>query len=398
MKILVVCQYYYPERFRINDICEQLAKKGHAVTVLTGLPNYPAGRVPAEYRWFKKRREIINDVKVMRCFELGRKTGTFSLALNYVSFMIAASVKALFISKDIDIIFVYQLSPVTMALAGIVMKKRTKKPLYLYCCDIWPESAKIKINNEKSVVFCLLKRISKYIYSRCDMISVTSRPFIDYLADSHKISADKINYMPQHAEDDYMNIRTSKNNDTVDFVFMGNIGMAQDIGCILSAAEHIKQTPGFKIHFVGDGSCLNECKLLAAQKGLEGIAEFHGSYPLEQIHKFYSLADVCILTLKADSLIGHTIPSKLQGYMAAGKPVIGAIDGPAREIIEESGCGICVSAGDSIALAGAMREFIINFSAYKDCGEKGRLYYNKHFTKEMYISKLEVLLEELAKG
>ena len=124
MKILVVCQHYYPEQFRITDICERLAADGDDVTVLTGLPNYPIGRVPKEYKLGRKRREIINGVNVRRCVVVGRYGGTIKLALNYLSFMIFASIKALFIKKDFDLIYVYQLSPVLMALPGILMKKR----------------------------------------------------------------------------------------------------------------------------------------------------------------------------------------------------------------------------------------------------------------------------------
>ena len=126
MKILVVCQYYYPEQFRINDICEQLVKNGHQVTVLTGLPNYPTGHIPSEYKLGRKRKEIINGVEILRTFEIGRKSGVMGMALNYASYMLSASIKAIFLKKDFDCIFVYQLSPVTMALPGVVLKKITK--------------------------------------------------------------------------------------------------------------------------------------------------------------------------------------------------------------------------------------------------------------------------------
>jgi hypothetical protein len=128
MKILVICQYYYPEQFKINDICENLVKEGHIVTVLTGLPNYPKGEIPKEYRWGKKRREIINGVDIIRSFELSRRNSIVGLALNYGSYMMSASLKALFLKKDYDIIFSYQLSPITMVLPAVIMKKRTQKP------------------------------------------------------------------------------------------------------------------------------------------------------------------------------------------------------------------------------------------------------------------------------
>lgn len=398
MKILAVCQYYYPEQFRINDICEQLVQDGHSVTVLTGLPNYPMGKIPKEYRWGRKRKEVINGVKVLRCFEIGRKSGAVGMALNYASYMLAASVKALFLKKEFDIIFVYQLSPVTMALPGVVMKKRSNNPLYLYCCDIWPESLKNILSDEGSFIYRIVKKFSSYLYSSCDVITVTSQPFIEYFNQVHSIPIEKISYIPQHAEDIYLQMDFSSVNDVTNFVFMGNMGIAQDIACILDAAEKIKYIPKFKIHFVGDGSYLETSKNLVQQKGLDDIVFFHGRHPLEKMTDFYILADACLITLKAENLIGLTMPSKLQGYMAAGKPVIGAINGAAQEVINESKCGMCVNASDSKALAETMRNFIENPDKYKDCGEKGREYFKKHFTKDIFMKELENELNRLVEG
>jgi len=396
MNILVVCQYYYPEQFRINDICEQLILDGHLVTVLTGLPNYPTGKIPNEYRWWRKRKETINGVKVLRCFEIGRKNGVIGIALNYASYMFSASVKALFIKEDFDVIFVYQLSPVFMALPGVVLKKRSHKPLYLYCCDIWPESLKNYISDEKNYIYRTVSKFSSYLYSKCDAITVTSEPFIEYFNQAHSISIERITYNPQHAEDIYLEMDFSTENDVIDFVFMGNIGIAQDIDCILDATEKINLIPKFKVHFVGDGSYLSTSKDLVKQKGLEDIVVFHGRHQLEKMPDFYKLADVCLLTLKDDSLVGLTMPSKLQGYMAAGKAIIGAINGAAQEVICESKCGVCVNASDSDALAEAMKDFIQNPDKFKECGENARSYFKSHFTKEIFMKKLNKTLMDIS--
>lgn len=389
MRILIVCQNYYPEQFKINDISEQLVKHGHYVTVLTGLPNYPTGKIPREYRWGKRRKEIINGVNVIRSHEIGRKNSVIGLAINYFSFMISASCKALFLKRVFDIVFVYQVSPVTMILPGYIMKKRMKIPMYLYCCDIWPESLKNKISNENSLIFKMVKILSKFLYSKCDSITVSSKPFIEYFEKVHNIQSDRISYIPQHAEDISLNLNFPVNNEITDFVFMGNIGIAQDIDCILNAAERIKNTHKFCIHFVGDGSYLGISKNLVRMKGLENNVIFYGRRPIEQMQDYYKLADACLLTLTADNLIGLTMPSKLQGYMAAGKPVIAAINGAAREVIIDSKCGLCVNAGDFNALAEVMIDFIENPDKFKKCGENGRRYFRNHFTKSIYMAKLE---------
>ena len=140
MKILVVCQHYYPEQFRINDICCTLASLGYDVTVLTGLPNYLEGKIYAGYRWFKRRKEIISGVKVIRVPVIARGKNLIRRSLNYISFAINAAIKVLFLERDYDVVFVYQLSPVTMAIPALVYKKLTNTKVYLYCLDLWPES------------------------------------------------------------------------------------------------------------------------------------------------------------------------------------------------------------------------------------------------------------------
>ena len=344
MKILVICQYYYPVMFKLVDICEDLVTRGHTVTVVTGLPNYPDGVIPEEYKDGKNREETHNGVKIIRCYEIARGHGPVRLGLNYISFMLSATRKLKQMRDCYDIIFVYQQSPVMMAYPAIRYKKRHNTPIYLYCCDIWPDSLKMYIHSEKNPIYKIVKLFSTKIYRSCNMVGVTSKPFIEYFNRVHGVSAEKLTYLPNHAEDNSRYPIETIDNGVVDFVFTGNIGIAQDIGCIIEAVDEIKDIPGFHVHFVGSGSYEETAKNLCHVKNLEKYITFHGRHPVEKMTQFYQLADYCLLTLKADSLVGLTMPSKLQGYMAAGKPVIAAINGAAREVIEEADCGISVDA------------------------------------------------------
>jgi len=164
MRILVVDQYYYPEEFQVNDICEQMVKDGHEVTVLTGLPNYPSGIIPEEYRHGKKLDEFVNGVHVIRCFEIGRRKGPIWMSLNYMSFCISATVKGYMLKNEFDVVFVYETSPVLMGYPAEGYAKRNKLPLLFYCCDIWPEVVKVMIPNEDSVAYKMIEKISTYIY------------------------------------------------------------------------------------------------------------------------------------------------------------------------------------------------------------------------------------------
>lgn len=397
MNILVVCQYYYPENFQINPICDQLIKDGHKVTVLTGLPNYPTGIVPKEYRHGRRRDEILNGVHVIRCNEIGRKHGPVFLALNYLSFIISASIKIKKLKDSFDVVFVYQLSPVLMGIPAIKYSKKYNKPLFLYCLDLWPESLKMYIKSETNPLFKYIKKISNSIYKSCDLIAVQSTSFIDYFTEYHGIEKQKIMYIPAFADEAYLKQDFETTDDCIDFVFLGNLGKAQNLLSILEAVELIKDVQNFKVHFVGDGSCLDDMKDFVKNNQLENIVTFYGRRPVSEMPDFYKKADVCLVSLKADNKTGLTLPAKVQGYMAAGKPILGMIKGSAKDVIEESGCGICVDPDDIEGFANAMKDFIEHKEKYSIAGKNGRDYFIKNFKKEIFMPKLENALAILIK-
>lgn len=396
MNILVISQYFFPEQFLINDITKELVNRGHNVTVLTGLPNYPNGEVPKDYKWFKNRREVINGVEVYRSFEIGRRTGTLSLFLNYVSYALSASIRVLFSNKHFNIIFCYQVSPITMGIPSIIARRKFKAPILLYCLDLFPESVKSHTKNNENIVYKAVHRLSKYIYTKCDKIAVSSKSFITYLTKVNDVEASRLSYLPQYASDILLSKNlTSSNNGSIDFMFAGNIGYGQNIECIIDAVEIIKDVPNFTVHIVGDGSRLPYIKELVNKKGLIDKFTFHGKHPSEEMHRFYKLADVLLITLRSDNYVSNTIPGKLQTYLTTGKTIIGAINGDGQEIIKESQCGLCVNAGDAEGLAWAMREFILNIDNFGDCGLNAQKYYLENFTAESFYASLTKMMNDL---
>jgi len=396
MKILIVSQLFYPEQFRINDICFELVKGGHEVTVLTGLPNYPSGIVESEYRWFKKRKEVINGVKVYRSWLIARRKGKLRLSLNYLSFALAASIKALSLKKDFDLILVYQVSPVTMAIPAILLKKITKKPLIIYTFDLWPESvASVGISN-KGMVYKILYYLSKWIYKQADEIFISSKLFKEYFESYLRIKK-KLTYLPVYAEDLFNNILPkAKEKDGVHLVFAGNIGHMQSVETIIYAANELKQAKNIYWHIVGDGSAKEENEDLAKRLELKNVI-FHGKYPLSEMPRFYELADAFLVTMKENKFVSYTLPGKVQSYMAAGKPIIGAINGETQFVIDEAECGLYSRAEDYKALA----ENIIKFSSEKHnhsiYGRNAREYYEQNFSKGNFMIRLNRLLELIRK-
>lgn len=393
MKILVVCQYYYPEPFRVSDICEALVEKGHEVTVLTGLPNYPEGFVLEEYRHGKKRNEVINGVKVKRCFEIGRGNGSLTLFLNYLSFMVSASFSTLFLKKEFDVIMVNQLSPVLMAIPAIIYKKKSKKKLFLYCLDLWPASLEAGGIKENSIIHKIFFKISKWIYNSADIIAVTSGMFKNYFNDVLEIKDKEIRYLPQYAEDLFSETSDSVQNGQYNFVFAGNIGDMQSVETIVKAANELQQHTNIIFHIVGDGSKLEECKKLSNQWNLSNII-YYGRRPVTDMPQFYSLADAMLLTLKDNKQISYTLPGKVQSYMAARKPIIAAINGEANRVIEEAECGLCCKAEDYKELANLIVQFC-NSDKKVQMADNSLEYYIKNFGKEKFVTALENILVEL---
>lgn len=394
MKILVVCQYFYPEQFRVNDICFELVKEGHDVTVLTGLPNYPSGVVDEKYKGLNNRDEDINGVKVIRSWLIGRGDNNKKLAANYLSFAISSTIKALFIKKDFDLILVYQLSPVTMAIPGILLKKLTKKPLILYCHDLWPESIASGGISSDSILYRVLLKLSKWIYNNSNEILTSSKMFEEYF--KHTLDVQKnITHLPVYAEALFENIKPKqKTNESINLVFAGNIGEMQSVETIIYAAEKLKDNTDIKFHIIGDGSSKAKCEGLVNQLKLNNVV-FHGQHPVTEMPKFYEMADAFLVTMKANKIISYTLPNKVQSYMAAGKPIIGSIDGETQIVIEEANCGYCSPAEDSIKLADNIREFAEERDKHIEYGQNARKYYDSNFSKKKYIGKLNDFLTKI---
>lgn len=387
-KILVICQYYYPEPFRISDICEELVKCGHEVQVVTGYPNYPDGMLYEGYGKGKHVDEVINGVNVHRCYTIPRETGNVRRMMNYYSF--AASSVAYVLSKKcvasdgkpFDIVYCNQLSPVMMADAAIAYKRKYHIPVVMYCLDLWPQSLIAGGISQKSAIYKFYHNVSKNIYRQMDKILVTSQLFSNYLKDEFEIKNDIVEYLPQYAESIFENIPPREENEVYNFMFAGNVGAVQSVETIIKAAALLKNEP-VKFHIVGSGTDLERLQKMA--ENLDNVV-FYGRRPLEEMPKLYANADAMLVTLSADPILSLTLPGKVQSYMAAGKPIIGAVDGETKNVIEEANCGFCGNAEDDVALA----ENIAKFIETEDkavMGVNARKWYEKYFDKQQFMSK-----------
>jgi len=406
MKIIIITQYFWPENFRINDLAVHLVERGHEVIVLTGMPNYPEGRFFPGYGFFKKLRQEYNGVKVFRVPLFPRGSGRgMRLALNYASFALCASFFTPFLYKEkYDLIFVFEPSPITVGLPAIALKKIISAPIMLWVQDLWPESLSATDAVKSQTILNLVSRLVRLIYQGCDKILVTSRAYVTSI-EKLGIDSSRISYFPQSVESIYQPLVLELDApervimpEGFRVVFAGNIGAAQDFGTILDAADILKDYTNIHWIIIGDGRLRAWVEAQIQKRKLAKTVHLLGRYPVELMPRFFSLADVLMVTLKRAPIFALTVPGKIQSYMACGKPIIAALDGEGARMIEESGSGIVCPTENSDLLAKAVfKMYQMPAVQRENMGKQGRDYYEANFDQNMLIDRLERWAQELCK-
>lgn len=394
--ILVIAQYFYPEQFRINDICTEWVKRGYKVTVITGIPNYPQGKYYDGYGLFKKRKEIYNGIEIIRIPLIPRGNNTIMLALNYFSFVVSGFFWKSFTRIKADYVFIFEVSPMTQALPGVWYAKKEQIPCYLYVQDLWPQNVEIIAGIRDKRIIGAIGKMVDYIYTGCTRIFTTSESFVEAIHD-RGVPIDKLEYWPQYAEDFYVPldevpINEIQKDDYFNITFAGNIGAAQGLEILPKAAEFIKAKSNKKIRFniIGDGRYKNEFISTIESKDLNEMFNFIPKQPATRIPELMAASDAAFLSLTDSSLFEMTIPAKLQSYMACGIPNIASAAGETDKIIYQSNSGLCSKPGNAEELA----DNIIELSGkpkeeLKELGNNARKYYERHFNKQMLLEKID---------
>lgn len=401
MRILLVCQYFSPEPFKVADLCVELDRAGHSVTVLTGIPNYPEGRPYAGYGWFKRKNEVVGGIRVIRVPLVYRGKTKAGLVCNYLSFAVCGSIRAIRLAQQFDVVFVYQLSPILMAIPGVIYSQIHRIPMVMYTLDLWPDSFSAIEKQGRTWVVSLLDGIVRWIYSHCAGVGVSSRGFVDSVVRSG-VPIERLSYIPQYAddpqEDQMVYPKTVLPHELPEgFVisFTGNIGYAQGLTLAIEAAAITKhRAPHIKWVLIGDGRARAELTRKVTRMHLEDTVLFFGRVSESEVVRYLALSDVAVLILRKSPLFSLTVPAKLQTYLACGKPILGSIDGEGARIIEESGAGVVGPADDAGALAanamklaGASKETLDEYSSLS------RRYFETHFLRARHAEGIVSLLE-----
>jgi colanic acid biosynthesis glycosyl transferase WcaI len=404
MRVLVISQYFWPESFRINDLVYELVKRGHQVTVLTGVPNYPSGSLYYEYKNKPKAYSSYKGVEIIRVPIVVRGQNGVQLALNYLSFIISGTIIGLFKlrKKSFDSIFVFEPSPITVGLPAIVFRYFKKAPLVFWVLDLWPETLVAVGAFQSKCILKLVGWLVSYIYKRCDLILGQSKSFISHIR--KYAGHDRVAYFPGWAEsvfsvDQFQSPKSLSYKAQFNIVFAGNIGVSQDFPTVLKAMEHLKEDKKIYWTIVGDGRMFDWLTTEIGKRGLENVVRLAGRYPMEDMPKFFQDADALLVNLKDDPIFSMTIPGKLQAYLVTGKPILALLNGEGARLVKDSGCGIACDSGDWQCLAKSVYKLSKMNSKERDVmGRKGLLLTETEFDRDKLISKLENWMQDLASG
>lgn len=395
MKILFVSQYFYPESFRGNDMVFDLIKKGHNITVLTAKPNYPQGKFYKGYSLFSKKKEFINGAKIIRTPVIPRGNGGgLRLLINYLSFVFFSFFTVHFrIHEKYDLVLVQQLSPVTMALPAIWVKKKQKIPMILWVLDLWPDSVTAASNFNNRTVLNLLNKLVNYVYISSDKILISSKSFKDSIQSRLTDKDKEICYFPNWAEDVFTSNSKEITLETLpkfpegfNILFAGNMGEAQDFESI---AKTIKQTKNINWIFIGDGRKSSWFKEEINKNSLPNVF-LYGRFDIELMPFLFKQADAMLVTLKNEPIFELTVPAKIQAYMASSKIILGMLNGEGHDLINNSKSGIAVKAGDYQGLAKAVEQISkMDLADLKILQENSYNTYQTNFSKKTLFDKLE---------
>ena len=403
MRLLVVSQYFWPENFRINDLVTELVRRGHQVTVLTGLPNYPDGKIFQEFCDDPSRYSHYEGAEVIRVPLMPREQGGVRLMLNYLTFAVSASVIGLWKlrARQFDAILAYEPSPITVGLPAAAMRAVKQAPLAFWVLDLWPETLQaIGVVRSRTLLQTVGKLVT-FIYKRCDLILAQSRSFIPQIQ-KYAGNNSRVVYFPNWAESVFdiqhavPAAEVSLTPGSFNVMFAGNIGDAQDFPAILAAAESLKSHAHIRWLIVGDGRMSGWVAEEIRRRHLQDCVYMLGRHPVERMPSFFKHANALLVSLKDEPIFSMTIPGKLQSYLASGIPVAAMLNGEGAEVVRSSRAGLTCPAGDHAGLAAAVLKLSqMTHEEHDAMGRNGRDASVREFDRDKLISQLEEWLETL---
>jgi glycosyltransferase involved in cell wall biosynthesis len=400
MRVLLVTQYFWPENFRINDVARSLGQRQVVVDVLTGKPNYPDGVVFSGYRAGGCTHEVHDGNEVHRMPLVPRGRGGLRLALNYLSFIITGLLMAplMLRGRTYDVVFVYAPSPILKTIPAIFLGWLKGAPVVLWVQDLWPASLSATGHVKNVHVLKLVEHVVRFIYRRVDLLLVQSEAFV---APVRALAGNTpIVYFPNSVDDSFTAPASVPAppvpgmNAPFPVLFAGNIGNAQAVEVIVDAARLLRAFPAIQFVVVGDGSRRAWMEQEVARLGLDNL-HLPGRFPVETMPALMQQAAALLVTLADQEIFRQTIPSKVQAYLASGRPIVACLNGEGADLVVRAGAGVAVPAENGQALADAVLALHHRPASERQAmGRLGAQYFQDHFAHEMLVDRLVELLAD----
>lgn len=414
-RLILLKQFFEPEpSMKGLAFAQSLTSHGFDVEVLTGFPNYPGGKLYPGYRIRPIQREVMGGISVTRlALYPSHDRNRVGRVLNYLSFFISATFYLLFLARRADVIYVYH-PPLTVALAGALARLLRRMPVVLDVQDIWPDTLRATgmIRNEWALRF--IGAVCRWTWRRADRVAVLSEGFRRLLVE-RGVAEDRVSVIYNWAERGIGSKAKAglglvepsatllapaaiRVRDRFRVLFAGNMGPAQALGAVLDAAAIVGRThPDIEFCFLGSGLDKERLAARAAREGI-GNARFLPQVPMAEVGDWLAAADCLLVHLKADPLFAVTIPSKTQAYMAAGRPIIMAVEGDAATLVQRAGAGLVTPPENSAALAEAVIRLAGLPSAERArFGANARAFYDTELSYERGVRSFSELLAKAAR-
>jgi glycosyltransferase involved in cell wall biosynthesis len=394
MKVLIVSQHFWPETFRINEVAESLREAGCSVSVLTGQPNYPDGQVFPGYRAGSLGREEHAGFTIHRVPLVPRgRGGARQLVANYLSFLASACILGPWMlrGRKFDVIFVYGTSPILQAMAGVVLRLVKRAALVTWVQDLWPQSLEVTGFVRNARLLRAVAAVVSWIYRRSDLLLVQSHAFVPTVR--AMAGRTPVEYHPNPGERAFSEPPTEAApalalDDGFNVVFAGNLGTVQSLETIVEAAALLKMHRDVRFVVIGSGSRGDWLERTVAERGLDNV-QLPGRFPPQAMPRILEQASALLITLARGEILSQTVPSKMQAYLASGRPIIASLDGEGQRVLNEAGAGMACPAEDPAALAEAVLK-LRNAGAEElgRMGDAGRRYYVEHFDPVVLAEQL----------
>jgi glycosyltransferase involved in cell wall biosynthesis len=343
-------------------------------------------------------------MRIRRAWEIPRGSNTNArIFLNYVSFPLSSLFHIpRLLTQKYDKIFLYQLSPVMMSFAGIVVGKIKKTETTMYVLDLWPQNLFSVLDIRNSFLRKAARKVSHWHYKNVDKIVTISQKMKEQMHEITALPDDKIVFVPQccekfYEEDVYDEELSERFGGGFNIVFAGNISPAQSFETVIDAAKRLKLDGIDDINWiiVGDGMSRSWLEDAVAAAGLQDSFFFEGFKPVRDIPRYHTIADALIACLVKSDLLDCTIPAKVMSYFAAGRPMLLAMDGEAQRLANETGCGFACDSNDSTSLYENIKKlYDLPKEERERMGERGREYHFEHFERNANLTRLHDFIFE----